>query len=55
MKGNIYLIAHTAHARSSDIAQASIQAVSEAVARNIFKRRYPERTIQVVGIKGVRG
>jgi hypothetical protein len=49
---NTYLIAHTATPKSKDIAQASVRAKSEATARNTFKRARPERTIQLVGVRG---
>jgi hypothetical protein len=54
-KDHEYLIAHTSGPEKSDVAQAVVPARSESVARNVFKRDYPERTIHVVGIRGSEG
>jgi hypothetical protein len=51
----VYLVAHTATKETSDIAQATIVAANDSAMRREFASRYPERTIQNIGIKGREG
>lgn len=47
-----FLVAHT-NSGGLGVAQKTIEAKSEAKARELFRELFPERVITVVGVKGV--